>query len=184
MEKIKKILGFNELPMSKTSHCVLIIGVKGSGKSHLVKTLEKYIPIKLENYGVIDGDLIRENYRPLDNFPDKNLYIKYIKNVMLFDSIIEKRNLILLDSGEKAEYYYDLFTEHGYKISIVGVYVDNWEEIAARGYIRFKNTGRQYTGTKEMWYNSIDIIYSLIKKDILHSIIIDNTDYNNPIIKN
>jgi hypothetical protein len=127
-----------------------MIGVRGSGKTMLVKKLESFIPIKLENYGVIDGDLIRANSNLSGRWNDNKTYTESIKNKILFDSINEKRNIILLDSAEKSEYYYDLFKNHHYKIIVVGVYVDNWKEVLTRGKYRNKTTGKTYTGTREM----------------------------------
>jgi energy-coupling factor transporter ATP-binding protein EcfA2 len=185
MNDLKTNLGFNNLSLSRTKICVLVIGVRGSGKSTLVKKLENYLPIKLENYGILDGDLIRTYFDLSGNWSDTKKYIEFIKTTILFDSINENRNIIVLDSGEKAKYYYDLFKTNGYKIMVVGVYVDNWEEVILRGQNREKNNGKPYTGTKDMWEHSLDIITELLSKDISYGILINNTDYNNPIaIKN
>ncbi len=182
MNVLKTNLGFNDSPLSKTKKCVLVIGVRGSGKSTLVKKLENYLPIKLENYGVLDGDLIRTYSDLSGSYSDTKMYIQSIKTTILLDSINENRNIIVLDSGEKATYYYDLFIINGYKIMVVGVYVDNWEEVILRGRNRMINTGKPYTGTKDMWECSLDIITELMSKNISYGIIINNSDYNNPII--
>jgi len=181
MNDLKTNLGFNNLSLSRTKICVLVIGVRGSGKSTLVKKLENYLPIKLENYGILDGDLIRTYFDLSGNWSDTKKYIEFIKTTILFDSINENRNIIVLDSGDKTIYYYDLFKTNGYKIMIVGVYVDNWEEVILRGQNREKNSGKPYTGTKDMWEHSLDIITELLSKDISYGILINNTDYNNPI---
>jgi len=165
---------------SNNSKCILMIGVRGSGKSYLVPKLSNFINIKLNDFGVIDGDIIRSYFHNNSMVYDK-LIIENIKNELLQYGLETKRNIIILDSGEKAEYYYEILKQNKYKITIIGVYVDNWEEIQYRGEIRSKN-GRPYTGTKEMWENSMNIIKILIDKNKSEDIVIDNTDYNNPKI--
>ncbi len=67
----------------------------------LVKTLENYLPIKLQHYGIPDGDLIGTYSDLSGSWSDNKNYVQSIKTAILSDSINENRNIIVLDSGKK-----------------------------------------------------------------------------------
>ena len=193
MNLFKKLLGHGDdvTKAEGVPRCILLVGARAAGKTTITKCLQQYLPkIDIQKFGLFDGDILRANYEPLRDISAETSNVRYsdawsiVKRHMdqarfdiLYNHIIpEKRNLILA-AGEKSSYYYDLFTGHGYEMIVVGISVNNWDEVLLRGTNRAELTGRPYSGTREMWEECERCIDSLSKRaETIESVIIDNSN--------
>lgn len=196
IRKFKCLLGFNDNTLAKEGchpKCILIIGARAAGKTTITNKLKNYLPnINLKEFGIFDGDILRSNYKPfveISSHPN----VRYINawdilkphmdtarfNILYNHIIPEKRNFILA-AGENCQFYYNLLKSNGYDIIIVGISVSDWNEILYRGNVRAENTGRPYSGTKDMWEQCQKSIEELSNKE--DSVVIDNSNFEDPKI--
>lgn len=200
LKNSQKIMGlFNESTLKKNKDNkpsgVLLVGVGGSGKSSIYKKLEKYDPtFDIKNYVIFDGDLLRENHKgwlecikdPKIGYQDawKNLKpnIAAGKAKIFRERILPEKRNVIIATGVHGLNYFQKLLNNDYVVDVFGIFV-TWEEGYHRGLNRAQITGRSYIGTKEMWDIAKRDMWDLTsRKETRRSFILDNTDFDNPIL--
>lgn len=175
----------------QTPHGIIVIGTAGAGKSSLIPSLSNWIPGFNENqYALLDGDILRKNHLAYQTVSSEETvaysdawkivkpYFASIKKSILKQIINENRNVIIPTGVHSLRYYHEL-KEHGYRITLIGVYVD-FQLARYRGLNRAEWTGRSYTGSFKHWQTGLNDMLSLAEIHKESIIIIDNNDFNHP----
>jgi len=137
------------------STIIFTSGAYGSGKSHVIKLLEKYNKINLKNFIYIDPDKLRvelPEYKELLKIDPWNAGMKtnkeifYISSLIKYHALFTNHNVIYDSSLKDSEWFsqYFLWLKKTYpKIIIKIIHVKtNWCNILERNLLRAEQTKR------------------------------------------
>ncbi|MFK7824537.1 MAG: zeta toxin family protein [Oligoflexales bacterium] len=187
-----KLKSWRTISTENAPHAIILIGTAGSGKSSLVPSLNKWFTgYNQNNYVQFDGDILRKNhkdYREISSlksvaYTDAWLVAKphfaTMKKNLLNQIITEHRNVVI-PTGVHGQRYYKIMKEHGYRISLIGIYVD-FKTAFYRGMNRAEWTGRTYTGGYQHWQTGLKHILALSKASKnLPTLLLNNSNFNSP----